>query len=83
MGLPSIVTDINGCNEIVKEEYNGLIIPTKDTGELEEALSRFLENKEFIEKMAKVSRSSICENYERTYVWKELLKEYETLLNKN
>ena len=27
MGLPSIVSDINGCNEIIEEEQNGLIVP--------------------------------------------------------
>src|SRR5690606_17651365 len=31
MGLPSIVTNINGCNEIVQEKYNGIIIPKKNT----------------------------------------------------
>lgn len=27
MGLPSIVTNINGCNEIIEEDINGKIIP--------------------------------------------------------
>ena len=31
MGLPSIVTDINGCNEIIIHGVNGLIIPPKDS----------------------------------------------------
>ena len=31
MGLPSIVTDINGCNEIIEDGKNGLIILPKDT----------------------------------------------------
>jgi glycosyltransferase involved in cell wall biosynthesis len=30
MELPSIVTNINGCNEIIIEE-NGTIIPVKDS----------------------------------------------------
>ena len=30
MGLPSRVTDINGCNEIIKADYNGVIVPVKD-----------------------------------------------------
>ncbi|SEA45510.1 glycosyltransferase family 4 protein [Bizionia paragorgiae] len=31
MGLPSIVSDINGCNEIIIEGENGVIIPSKDS----------------------------------------------------
>lgn len=32
--LPSIVTDINGCNEIIEHGKNGLIIPVKDADAL-------------------------------------------------
>ncbi|MEG2161658.1 MAG: glycosyltransferase family 4 protein, partial [Chryseobacterium sp.] len=31
MGLPSIVSNINGCNEIIIEGENGTIIPVKDS----------------------------------------------------
>jgi glycosyltransferase involved in cell wall biosynthesis len=31
MELPSIVTNINGCNEIISEGQNGTIIPVKDS----------------------------------------------------
>lgn len=34
MELPSIATDICGCNEIVKDGVNGLLVPARD----EEAL---------------------------------------------
>jgi len=30
MGLPSIVTDINGCNEIIENGLNGFAIPVKN-----------------------------------------------------
>ena len=26
MGLPSVVSDINGCNEIIENNINGLVI---------------------------------------------------------
>ena len=34
MSLASIVTDINGCNEIIEDKYNGLLIPVKDSTKL-------------------------------------------------
>lgn len=40
MGLPSIVTDINGANEIVIPGENGLIVPPRDTDALYEAMRR-------------------------------------------
>ena len=38
MGLPSIVSDINGCNEIIVEGENGLIIPSKNVEKLKEKM---------------------------------------------
>ena len=34
MGLPSIVTDINGSREIIENEKNGLIVPSKNVDSL-------------------------------------------------
>ena len=31
MGVPCIVSDINGCNEIIEEGENGLIVPAKNS----------------------------------------------------
>lgn len=49
MGLPAIVSDINGCNEIIEEGKNGMIIPAKDTGALEHAMWRIMGNPEYYE----------------------------------
>jgi glycosyltransferase involved in cell wall biosynthesis len=45
MGLPSIVSDINGCNEIIQEGHNGIIIPVKDEVVLHSAMKSLLEDK--------------------------------------
>ena len=29
MNLPTIVTNVNGCNEIIKNNFNGLVIKYK------------------------------------------------------
>ena len=79
MSLASIVTDINGCNEIIEHNYNGIIIPPKDEQALYEAMKFMLTNPEKRKKMAQVSRSKIVDNYEQEVVWKALLKEYDQL----
>lgn len=81
MDLPSIVTDINGCNEIIKHNINGLVIPPKNESELFIAMQYLIENPEKSQKMAKASRKIIYANYQREVIWNALLKEYNNLEN--
>ena len=76
MNTPSIVTDINGCNEIIQNGVNGVIVPPKDIEALQNAMLDMMCNTEKREKMASVSRKMIVDRYEQSYVWNELLKEY-------
>lgn len=82
MGIASIATDINGCNEIITDGVNGIIIPTQNQEKLYEKMFFLLENPEKRKEIANNSRQPIVENYERKFIWNELLKEYKTLLNK-
>lgn len=79
MGLPAIVTDINGCNEIIVEHKNGRIIPPQNEEKLFQMMNEFINNREMVAMMASHARSMIVSRYERTYVWKEMLKIYNTL----
>ncbi|MCK0156856.1 glycosyltransferase family 4 protein [Cellulophaga sp. F20128] len=78
MKLYSIVTDINGCNEIIKEGVNGTIIPVKDTAALFAKMLQFYEQKSTLYSTDSC-RSLIIANYERSYVWEQLRKEYISL----
>jgi glycosyltransferase involved in cell wall biosynthesis len=51
MELPSIVTNINGCNEIIIEGQNGTIIPVKDSDALYLAMNKVVEVVEFRTKL--------------------------------
>ena len=79
MGLPSIVTDINGCNEVIEEGVNGVIIPSKDADALYDAMKYFLDNSQKIQEMAKSSRKVIQERFEQKDLWKALLNMYKSL----
>lgn len=76
MELPSIVSDINGCNEIIIEGVNGLIIPSKNTIKLKEAMLKFLLDPTLLQQLKMNSRTRIIENYEQSIVWEALLQEY-------
>lgn len=80
MELPSIVTDINGCNEIIQDGINGKIIPPRDENALYEAMKWFYEHREDeVKRMAGNARPMIAERYEQHKVWEALLKEYQSL----
>ena len=81
MELPCIVSDINGCNEIIEEGINGMIIPVKDENALYNAMLELFENQEKQELLTSVARKMIVDRFEQKYIWEELLKEYQTLLD--
>jgi glycosyltransferase involved in cell wall biosynthesis len=80
MGLPSIVSDINGCNEIIIEGKNGLIVPVKNTDKLTEAMQRMKSDPEYYQQLKMNARPMIESRYEQSVIWNALLSEYKKLL---
>jgi len=78
--LPSIVTDINGCNEIIEHNKNGLIIPVRDVTALRDAMEKLLTHPLLYDRLKANARSMITDRYEQKYVWSLLLAEYYELL---
>jgi glycosyltransferase involved in cell wall biosynthesis len=81
MGLPSIATDINGCNEIVVNNVTGILIPAKDEFKLEEAMYRLQDDSIFHKKLASESRRIVESKFKRELVWDALLSEYKFFLS--
>ena len=86
MGLPCIVTNINGCNEIIKDGLNGKIIaaPLKEgTKMMEQSLLNtmqwFINHREEAKRMGNNARPMIQERYEQRYVWTALKEYYDAL----
>ena len=79
MGLPSIVTDINGCNEIITEGVNGTIIPVRDATAIYDAMKSMILRDERRRQMKANAREMITAQYERDVIWQAILKEYREL----
>ena len=79
MGLASIVTDINGCNEIIINDTNGVIIPPKSSFELQRRMELYLNNNALLAKHRSNSRKMIVSRYEQEIIWRTLLSEYKSL----
>ena len=88
MGLASIVTDVNGSNEIIKDGINGRIIPSPldkkghlhdITLALTEAMQWFVLHPAEVRRMADNAPRIIHERYEQRDVWQALLEYYDSL----
>lgn len=76
MGLPCIVTDINGCNEIIVDGKNGLIIPKQDAGALTDAMTRAMHDTGSYHRMARHAREMIASRYAQAKTWQATLDMY-------
>lgn len=68
MGLPSIVTNINGSREIIENEKNGLIVPSKDSKALYNAMERMLLDDKARMTMKNNARPMIASRFEKSFV---------------
>ncbi|WP_083925440.1 glycosyltransferase family 4 protein [Psychroflexus tropicus] len=88
MGLPSIVSDINGCNEIIENGKNGIIVPAKVgtspskalQNDLQQAMLKLMQDQDLYQELKSNARDMITSRYEQQLVWEALLEEYERLL---
>ena len=81
MGLPSIVTNINGCNEIICEGENGIIIPVKNSVAIYDAMKKVITNETLRNRLQEQARKMIVSRYEQKVVWDAILAEYKRIEN--
>ena len=79
MGLPCIVTNISGCNEIIIEGQNGTIIPVKNESGIYNAMIKLSSDKDYYSVLKSNARKMITSRYEQQVVWEALLAEYKSL----
>lgn len=79
MGLPTIATNINGCNEIIEDQKNGILIPPKDTEALFTAMKKVMIDPSFRSHLKQNTRPMILSRFEQILVWEALLAEYKNL----
>lgn len=80
MGLPSIVTDINGSREIIVNGENGVIIPSKNVFALYNAMEQMIQNKEQVQQFAANARAMIESRFEQGIVCKCLYEFYDEIM---
>lgn len=80
MGLPQIVTDINGANEIIIEGRNGTIVPPRDSDALYRAMKRMAQEADWRRRLAANARPMIASRYDHHFVRRCLYDFYDEIL---
>lgn len=71
-GLPLIATNINGCNEVITNNENGLLINPKSENEIFRALECLYLDKSLCLKFSLEIRKSVQKRYEQEIFWEAL-----------
>lgn len=79
MGLPCIVSDVNGATDAIQDGVNGLIIPKRNSEALYHAMRQLKNDKSQRESMASLARSIVYERFDKRNVWQATLEMYKSL----
>jgi glycosyltransferase involved in cell wall biosynthesis len=77
MGCALIVTDINGCNEIVTHNETGFLVQPKKIEQLLSSMQAMRSQPALKDKFATQVREHIRAHYNRNEVWRLILEEYQ------
>lgn len=83
MNVPAITSNIIGCNEIIKDGYNGKLIAPKSIKELYSAMEQYIQDTSLLQRQSNEARNYVSEKYNQQIVWQETLKFYKNLSTKN
>lgn len=75
LGRPAIVSDINGCNEIVTHKTNGWILPTISKESISQAFQSLSSQDALYDSLQSVSRDSI-KPYSQQNIWQSVRSLY-------
>ena len=75
----SITTDVPGCNEVVEHNFTGIIIPSKDSNSLVEAILYLVNNTKERKQMGKNAFEKAKKEFEENILIEKQLQIYKEL----
>jgi glycosyltransferase involved in cell wall biosynthesis len=82
MGCMLLLSDINGCNEIVQDGENGMLVPPKDSKTLASSMFRIRTDDTKRVQFAAAIQKKIREQYNQQTLWNQILEKYEEEIKK-
>ncbi len=76
MGVPSIASNIPGCNEVVIDGKTGILIPSHSSQAIIESIENLYNDKELLNYIKSNCRNSIIERYEQKKLWQYYKEHY-------
>lgn len=80
MGLPVIASDIPGCQDVVQDGHNGLLVPAKNTDALTAAIRRIIDDRELHRRLSAQTRASMVARYDQNDMHAAFLRLYRDAL---
>ena len=74
--LPLVATDVPGCREICKNNFNGILVPKKDSKFLSKAIEKLLKNKALMLKYGENGRKLVKEQFSLKIISDQFMKIY-------
>jgi len=74
LGKPVIATSVGGIPEIVRDGFNGLLIPARSPKHVAKALYTLLNDEKLYSELSKNTTKSVC-----GYTWTEIASKYEQI----
>ena len=72
-GLPSVVTDVEGNSDVITNDENGIVVPSRNPDKLGEAIIKLLDDTNLRDKLRKNARNEVLSKYE----WNLLIDRFE------
>ena len=82
MGLPVVVSDIPGPTDAMQRDVTGLCVPVKNVDELEAAILRLWEDKEFFAQCAENARTFAKDKFEQKELFYRILEDRRKMAEK-
>jgi glycosyltransferase involved in cell wall biosynthesis len=82
MQVPCIVSDVNGCNEIIQSGTSGWVVPVRNSELLANAMIEAVSNKEMSSKYSEAAHRYVTKNFAQQEIWNLLHQEYQRWLER-
>jgi colanic acid/amylovoran biosynthesis glycosyltransferase len=79
-GLATVVTDVGGMPEAVRDGVEGFVVPARDSGALAKAIVELATEPERRQRMGEAGRRRVCEQFDVRTCTRAMLPRYEHLV---
>ncbi|MCP4254387.1 MAG: glycosyltransferase family 4 protein [Candidatus Scalindua sp.] len=81
-GKPIVASNIGGIIDLVQDGENGILVPPKDSGALEDAILKLIRNKNLAQELGKNGKAKVYPEYDIFTMVGQIEDLYESLLSK-